>query len=119
MEYTGGFPWRLKSLRKDKKLTQEQLGEKVNVSKVSISGYEKGTRNPDVDTLQKLADFFDVSTDFLLGRTDFTKDEELFLKDIHLDLKSLKEKYHLTADGEEITDEQMKAMIAFIRHYRS
>lgn len=63
------FPLRLKSLRKERKLTQEALGEKINVTKVSISGYENGNRTPDTETLQKLADFFDVSTDYLLGRT--------------------------------------------------
>ncbi|WP_144461031.1 helix-turn-helix domain-containing protein [Siminovitchia fortis] len=61
---------RLKKLRNERKITQEELGKKVNVIKVSISGYENGNRNPDTETLQKLADFFEVSTDYLLGRTD-------------------------------------------------
>ena len=61
---------RLKQLRKDKNLTQTELGNKINVTKVSISGYESGNRSPDTDTLQRLADFFEVSTDYLLGRTD-------------------------------------------------
>ena len=61
---------RLKILRNQKKLTQKQLAEKINVTHVSISGYESGNRSPDTDTLQRLADFFEVSTDYLLGRTD-------------------------------------------------
>ncbi|OAO79855.1 helix-turn-helix domain-containing protein [Anoxybacillus flavithermus] len=61
---------RLKRLRLEKKLTQEELGKKINVTKVSISGYENGNRTPDTETLQKLADFFNVTTDYLLGRTD-------------------------------------------------
>lgn len=61
---------RLRRLRLEKKLTQEELGKKINVTKVSISGYEKGNRTPDTETLQKLADFFNVTTDYLLGRTD-------------------------------------------------
>lgn len=61
---------RLKSLRKSKRLTQKQLAQKINVTHVSISGYESGNRSPDTDTLQRLADFFEVSTDYLLGRTD-------------------------------------------------
>lgn len=60
---------RLKKLRNEKKLTQKQLAEKINVTHVSISGYESGNRSPDTDTLQRLADFFGVSTDYLLGRT--------------------------------------------------
>lgn len=61
---------RLRKLRLERKLTQKELGKKVNVTKVSISGYENGIRNPDTETLQALADFFDVSTDYLLGRTE-------------------------------------------------
>ncbi|MFD2116392.1 helix-turn-helix domain-containing protein [Paenibacillus yanchengensis] len=61
---------RLKNLRTSHKLTQKQLAEKVNVTHVSISGYESGNRSPDTETLQSLADFFDVSVDYLLGRTD-------------------------------------------------
>lgn len=61
---------RLKKLRNNKKITQEELGKEVNVTKVSISGYENGNRSPDTETLQKIADYFDVSTDFLLGRSD-------------------------------------------------
>lgn len=61
---------RIKQLRKAKKLTQEELGKIVNVTKVSISGYENGNRSPDTDTLQKLADILDTTTDYLLGRSD-------------------------------------------------
>lgn len=61
---------RLKQLRKEKNLTQSELGQKINVTKVSISGYESGNRTPDTDTLQRIADFFEVSTDYLLGRTN-------------------------------------------------
>ncbi|GAF65234.1 putative transcriptional regulator [Bacillus sp. TS-2] len=64
------FPHRLKSLRKNSELTQEGLGKLIDVSKVSISGYENGNRSPDTETLKKLADTFNVSIDFLLGRTD-------------------------------------------------
>jgi transcriptional regulator with XRE-family HTH domain len=61
---------RIKKLRKQRKITQEELGKKVNVTKVSISGYENGNRTPDTETLQKIADYFGVTTDYLLGRTD-------------------------------------------------
>ncbi|WP_025727752.1 helix-turn-helix domain-containing protein [Heyndrickxia ginsengihumi] len=64
---------RLKRLRINKKLTQEELGKIVNVTKVSISGYEKGKRSPDTETLNMLADYFNVTTDYLLGRTDDEK----------------------------------------------
>src|SRR5690606_7237141 len=61
---------RLRKLRQEKRLTQEQLGKIIHVSKVSISGYENGERSPDTENLTRLANFFDVTTDYLLGRTD-------------------------------------------------
>jgi transcriptional regulator with XRE-family HTH domain len=64
------FPTRLRQVRLERKLTQEQLGKKINVTKVSVSCYEKGTRTPDMETLQRLADALEISTDFLLGRSD-------------------------------------------------
>lgn len=64
------FGTRLRELRKNKNLTQQELGDIVHVSKVSISGYERGERSPDRETLTHLADYFNVSTDYLLGRSD-------------------------------------------------
>lgn len=61
---------RLKRLRSEKKITQEELGKQINVTKVSVSGYENGNRSPDTETLQRLASFFNVSVDYLLGRTN-------------------------------------------------
>lgn len=65
------FPQRLKKLRQQRKLTQEDLGKLINVTKVSISGYENGNRTPDMETLQKIADVLEVSLDYLLGRSEY------------------------------------------------
>ena len=59
---------RLRELRKENHLTQEKLGEILGVSKVSISGYENGNRIPSLEILNKIIDFFGISSDFLLGR---------------------------------------------------
>lgn len=61
---------RLRKLRNEKKLTQTELGKIINVTKVSISGYESGDRTPDTDNLGRLADYFEVTSDYLLGRTN-------------------------------------------------
>lgn len=66
------FSDRLKSLRKEKNLTQKGLGQILNISGGTVGMYEIGKRNPDNDTLNKIADFFNVSTDYLLGRTNDT-----------------------------------------------
>ncbi|MGG4447597.1 helix-turn-helix domain-containing protein [Brevibacillus porteri] len=64
------FGERLRSLRMEKDMSQEELGETFGVGKVTISGYERGTRTPTFDMLMGFAEFFHVSTDYLLGRTD-------------------------------------------------
>lgn len=62
------FSQRLKELRTEKNLTQAEFGTLFNLSKQTISGYEKGDASPSFDTLLKLADYFGVTTDDLLGR---------------------------------------------------
>lgn len=64
------FPIRLKSLRKSRKKTQQDMADLLSIARGSYAQYEIGRRNPDYDTIQKLADFFSVSIDYLLGRTD-------------------------------------------------
>ena len=64
---------RLKLLRSNKGLTQEQLAKELNTSKSSVAMWEIGQRDPDSDTIILIADFFDVSTDYLLGKSDDPK----------------------------------------------
>lgn len=59
---------KLKELRKAKKLTQEDIAKILNVAKSTYCGYEKGTSEPTLDTLCKLADFYNVNLDYLIGR---------------------------------------------------
>jgi transcriptional regulator with XRE-family HTH domain len=61
---------RIRRLRKEKDISQEQLGKMVNVGKTTISNYETNYSSPDTETLKKLAECFGVSVDYLLGRTD-------------------------------------------------
>lgn len=58
---------KIKELRKKKKLTQEELAQKINVTKLTISRWERGERLPKSDKAQELADFFNVSIGELLG----------------------------------------------------
>lgn len=64
---------RLKELRKEKGITQGDLGEILGFGDSTISQYETGKRTPDQSTLQKLATYFEVSIDYLLGRTSIKK----------------------------------------------
>ena len=65
------FSENLRILREQHNLKQSELAEKLNTTQRRISYFESGTTEPDLDTLCKLADFFDVSVDYLLGRTDY------------------------------------------------
>lgn len=66
------FSTRLTSLRKEKKLLQADVANKVGIARATYGAYEQGNRQPDFDTLEKLADFFGVSLDYLLGRTNIS-----------------------------------------------
>jgi len=70
---------RLKQLRKENSLTQKELADKLNISKGSIAMYETGKRSPDNEILSIIADFFDVSTDYLLGRSNIRRYSEEIL----------------------------------------
>lgn len=64
------FHEQLKLLRKEKKLSQVEVGEILHYGYTAISNYENGRNEPTLTDLCRIADFFDVSTDFLLGRTE-------------------------------------------------
>ena len=61
---------RLKELRKEKKLTQKELADKINVSKITVLRWENGERQIKPGKAQQLADFFGVSVGHLLGYSD-------------------------------------------------
>lgn len=61
---------RLAEIRKDKKVTQKALAKALSVSATTISGYERGRNSPNDDLKVKLAKYFDISLDYLLGATD-------------------------------------------------
>lgn len=62
----------LKSLRTERGMTQDQLAKVLKISRSTIGMYEKGDREPDYETLEAIADFFNVDIDYLLGRTKKT-----------------------------------------------
>ena len=68
---------RLKEIRKEKNISQEELAQTFKITQQAISAYENGSRDPDSEMLVKLADYFNVSTDYLLGRTDIKKPADL------------------------------------------
>lgn len=64
------FSERLKELRMSRNLTQKQVYEAVDMSAIGYQRYEYGDREPAYQKLLALADYFDVSLDYLVGRSD-------------------------------------------------
>ncbi|MFB5760231.1 helix-turn-helix domain-containing protein [Paenibacillus medicaginis] len=115
---------RISALRENRKLTQEEMASQLQISRASLSHYEKNRRKPDFDTLRKIADFFQVSIDYLLGRDDdlipAANDEILeFSENLELSDENILERFSFAIDGKELTPEEAKRFIAFIRAERS
>ncbi len=61
---------RIRNLRNKKGKTQQALADELNISQRTVAAWEKGTRKPSYELLCQIADYFGVSTDYLLGRTE-------------------------------------------------
>lgn len=113
---------KITKLRKSRNLTQEQLATKIGISRAALSHYEKDRRAIDNDTLKLFADFFEVSTDYLLGRTEnpkqlnskfpelTAKDERDIAKQLERILEAMDSDTGLAFDGEPM-DEETKELV--------
>ena len=75
------FGSKLRALRQEKELTQQQLADRLGVTKATISAYETNAKYPSVEVLIALATFFDVSADYLLGLSEQRPAEHVHLTD--------------------------------------
>lgn len=98
------LPLRLKIAREEKGLTQEQVAEKLSISIGTISGYERGHRSPNPEMIEGLADLYDKSVDWLLGRNPFPSE---LLKENDIELLTLFDEY----ERKGISRERMKQII--------
>lgn len=75
---------RIKQLRMERGITQAELAEILNISPRAVGYYENEEREPDYDTLTKIAEYFDVSIDYLLGNRTGVKDvtDEMVQKEL-------------------------------------
>lgn len=95
-------------LRKKVGLTQAELAKKIGVSRSTIGNYEKGIREPDFETLEKIADFFNVEFGYLMGKSGSEKDfYEKYLKTV---MAIEKEKEIIQLFHKLNTDGQQKAL---------
>ncbi|WP_216830585.1 helix-turn-helix domain-containing protein [Alkalihalobacterium elongatum] len=115
------FKSRLKRLRKENGLTQQEVGDKLGVSKVAVSGYENGIRSPETETLKKIASLFNVSIDYLVGYSnspsrsdDKNSDDYYLISDIGL----LQGKYKLIIEDEIVDQALLKETLDYIKAKR-
>lgn len=64
---------RIRNLREDADFTQQQIADKLFVNRRTYSSYENGVRSMPIEILSRIADIFNTSTDYLIGRTDVKK----------------------------------------------
>lgn len=109
------FHIKIKELRNEKKLTQQEVADYLGITRPAYTAYESGKRQPDFETLQKLATLFNVTTDFLLGRNntpEWANKEEV----LELD-KILKSNPGMTYGSEIMTDEYREQINDLIASY--
>lgn len=96
---------RIAQLRKNRSMSQFQLAKTLNIATSTLGMYETNKRKPNMEMLEKLADFFGVSIDYLLGRS--TPDKKHLEQEIDLD-KAIDNA--MSFDGKPVTEHDRKMM---------
>ncbi len=99
----------LKELRAQKKVTQDDMANLLNIKRQTYSAYERGVSFPDVIALTKIAEFFGVSTDYLLGIKNITAENE----SISDETQSLIESYS------DLSKEELSKVIEYVDFLKS
>lgn len=90
---------RLKQLRREASLTQDELAKNLKITRSRLAMYEQGQRDPDTEVLEAIADYFNVDMDYLLGRTHQKHSANVdFIIENNLDLETLVYMNKLDAD---------------------
>lgn len=108
------FPSRLKKLRTEKHMSQADLAKAFKVSQQTIGSWEVGRSEPNTEILTDIANYFSVSTDYLLGNTskkNKSAPERATNKDVH-DLKTFLDdnEERMTYEGEHLTDDEREQL---------
>lgn len=99
------FSKRLAELRKAKNMTQNDFAKAFNIATGTIGMWESGKREPNYEMIQKIADFFDVTVDYLLGRED-KKSDDTNMDDLQ---------YALYGETKELSEEDKKKILDFAK----
>lgn len=109
------FAKRLIDLRENKNILQKDLANILNVEQATVSQWENGKRIPDSETLIKIANYFNVSVDFLIGNDKrekiASKEQEMKEKEA---LKNLLIKNGYMKDNEDLSDDELDKLMKFL-----
>ncbi len=102
---------KLKSMREKQGLLQKQLGDNLGISASTIGMYEQNRIEPDNETLKKIANYFEVSTDYLLDNENvkYRNEMELIEKNVLIDTSFIK-------CNEDLNDGELKMLLNFINN---
>lgn len=100
----------LKSLREERKISQQKLSKEIGVSRSTIAMWETGGSQPDNDNLIVLAKYFNVSTDYLLGNSDNPSNYKNELGN---------EEFALWGDIKDLTEDEIKDIAEYIKFKKS
>ncbi|MFD1466502.1 helix-turn-helix domain-containing protein [Lapidilactobacillus mulanensis] len=108
------FAERLKELRKNKRETQVETAKRLGFAPTTLASYEQGKRQPDQETLVAIANYFNVTVDYLLGINNTPKDAtNQETKDLHRIL----DQGQLTYREEPVSDEAQEAVKSLLEGY--
>lgn len=114
---------RLRKARERKNLTQVQVKHRTGINNKTLSGYEKGVSEPDLETLKILANLYEVSVDWLVGNTDNPSPKQTIYKEdrqYEFFLREIKEKYPgVNIDDPDVRRKLMKAIDLALDGYQS
>lgn len=106
---------RLSELRKKQKWSLQDTADQLGIAKSTYAGYETGYREPSLQSLSKIADLFDTSVDYILGRTNDSKQGKGMIEITEL-LNSTD--YTISIDEESLSANEIIDFIAFVRSKR-
>ena len=112
---------RIKLLRKENNYTQEQFGDIFGLVKSTVSLYESGKSNPDDEIKQKIADHFDVSIDWLLGRTEERSTVDKIInknKQKEVEFEELFDRFNIYFEGKKLSRKDKKSVLSFLHMLR-
>lgn len=104
------FHKRLAALRKEKSMTQQEVADAINIARATYAQYEIGRREPDYETLKKIAHLLNCTTDYLIGRSDTPRSYEQ-QKDLELIIKE----NNLQYQGSPLTQDEKQSVLGFIK----